>query len=138
MVYICVDPQKLGEISFGVCHYRPLPVSSASTGADFTNRLKLRQLSLCVRFKPKNRLKSVSEIGPWSANHISRSGFIRLLWKHCIKKLCLAFTSKKHHYWQQTLLTWFKSKHPKARIVSFFHAFHWNVHQKFAMEKYIQ
>ena len=28
-------------------------------GADFTNRLKLNQLLLCVRFKPKKRLRSV-------------------------------------------------------------------------------
>ena len=34
-------------------------------GASFTKRPKLSQLSLCVRFKPKNRLKSFSEIGPW-------------------------------------------------------------------------
>ena len=33
-------------------------------GANFTNRLKLSQLSLCIRLKPKNRLKSVREIGP--------------------------------------------------------------------------
>ena len=33
-------------------------------GANFTNRLKLRQLSLCIRFKPKNKLKSLCEIGP--------------------------------------------------------------------------
>ena len=37
---------------------------NTSPGANFTNRLKLSQLSLCVRFKPKNRLKSVREIGP--------------------------------------------------------------------------
>ena len=34
-------------------------------GADFTNRLKLSQLSLCIRIKTQNRLKSVREIGPW-------------------------------------------------------------------------
>ena len=34
------------------------------TGADFTNKLKLSQLSLCVRFQPQNRLKSVSESAP--------------------------------------------------------------------------
>ena len=43
---------------------------SLSPGADFTNRLKLSQLSLCVRFKPKNRLKSVREIDPWT--HVDR------------------------------------------------------------------
>ena len=36
----------------------------SSPGANFTNRLKLSQLSLCIRFKPKNRLKSVHEISP--------------------------------------------------------------------------
>ena len=35
-------------------------------GANFTNRLKLSQLALCVGFKPKNTLKSLREIGPWS------------------------------------------------------------------------
>ena len=33
-------------------------------GVDFSKRLKLSQLSLCIRFKPQNMLKSVSEIGP--------------------------------------------------------------------------
>ena len=33
-------------------------------GANFMKRLKLNQLSLCIRFEPQNRLKSVREIGP--------------------------------------------------------------------------
>ena len=39
--------------------------ASQRTGVNFTNRLKLSQLSLCTIFKPQNRLKSVHEIGPW-------------------------------------------------------------------------
>ena len=35
-----------------------------NAGANFTNRLKLSQPSLCVVFKPQNRLKSVGEIRP--------------------------------------------------------------------------
>ena len=38
-------------------------------GANFTNRLKLSQLSLCIRFKPQNRLKSVHEIRPRAHIH---------------------------------------------------------------------
>ena len=34
------------------------------SGANFMSRLKLSQLSLCVKFKPKFRLKSVHDIGP--------------------------------------------------------------------------
>ena len=37
--------------------------TSQNPGANFTNRLKLSHLSLCIRFKPQNRLKSVGEIG---------------------------------------------------------------------------
>ena len=40
-----------------------------TAGAHFTNRLKLSQLSLCLRFKLQNRLKSVHEIGPWGPFH---------------------------------------------------------------------
>ena len=39
--------------------------SVVTSGANYTNRLKLSHLSLCIRFKPQNRLKSVSEIGPY-------------------------------------------------------------------------
>ena len=40
-------------------------------GANFTNRLKLNQLSLCIRFQSQNRLKSVREIGPWQLKDFS-------------------------------------------------------------------
>ena len=43
--------------------------TNMAPGANFTNRLKLDQLSLCVRFEPPNRLKSVCEIGPWGQFH---------------------------------------------------------------------
>ena len=45
------------------------PPWTVNTGANFTNRLRLGQLSLCVRFKPKNRLKFVHEIGPRAGIH---------------------------------------------------------------------
>ena len=43
----------------------PSRAVSNRAGANFTNRLELSHLSLCIRFKPKSRLKSVREIGPW-------------------------------------------------------------------------
>ena len=42
------------------------------TWANFTNRLRLSQLSLCIRFKPKNRFKSVCEIGTWKKHKYCR------------------------------------------------------------------
>ena len=39
--------------------------SQLTPGANFTNRLKLSHLSLSIKLKPQNRLKSVREIGPW-------------------------------------------------------------------------
>ena len=45
-----------------------------------TNRLNLSQLSLCIRFKPENRLKSVSEIGLKSVSEIGPCAGFHVQW----------------------------------------------------------
>ena len=58
--YTCSFTQggMCGYIQGDMCVIHRVP------GANFTNRLKLSLISLCIRFKSKNRLKSVREIGP--------------------------------------------------------------------------
>ena len=66
--------QPVETSSCGNCYLSSITVTRRETetkcpGANFTNRLKLSQQSLSIRFKPQNRLKSVREIGPKAGIH---------------------------------------------------------------------
>ena len=63
--YMCTATNSAGTASVRTILYVRGGMFKHCPGANFTNRLKLDQLSLYVTFKPKNRLKTVGEIGPW-------------------------------------------------------------------------
>ena len=56
--------KRQGQKSDGKQNTHVVILAVHYTGANFMNRLKLSQLSLCIRFMTISRLKSVLEIGP--------------------------------------------------------------------------
>ena len=81
--FTCLHHSSLLHIliySHITCHFNKAPQVFFShkflvslPGANFTNRLMLSQLSLCIRFKSQNRLKSVREIGPRITRHVGEN-----------------------------------------------------------------